>query len=106
MWMDGAIRRRAREGPKIPMKGRVPLMLLSEGFLEAERLRIIRVPFNFTGHMDMEKIEGVGCFILRWFAVVKEADRLFEMQGNMELGIGINNGMGVLVLIRGMKSLK
>jgi len=106
MRVDGAIRRRAREGPKMPMVGRVPLMLLSEGFLEAERLRIVRLPFNFTGHMDMEKIKRIGSFIARGLAMVKETDRLFEMQGNVEFGVGIDDGMGVLVAIRWMESLK
>src|SRR5210317_274013 len=106
MWMDGAIRRRAREGPKIPMIGRVPLMLLSEGFLEAERLRIVRVPFDFTGHMNMKIVERVRGFISRWFAMEKETDRLFEMQGNVEFGVGIDDGMGVLVAIRWVESLK
>ena len=36
----------------------------------------------------------------------KETDWLFEVQGNVEFGVGIDDGMGVLVAIRWMESLK
>ena len=38
--------------------------------------------------------------------MVEEIDRLFEMKGNVELGVEVNDGMGIVVPIGGMKLLE